>query len=1218
MPDLAELNLVIKSDSARKAQKDLDALDVSGKKVDKTIDDVNKGSRELDATNDSLAKAIRELTVAARAITSALRGLNTTTDRAGDEFAELDRLIEQNDKEVRKFTRDLEALGNETREAANDTEAFNKSQKAAQDGVDNLKRRMLQLIAVYATYRTALSVVDTLADFEIGLIGVAKTANLTAEETDRLGRRIRDLSLAFDTPTGQLLEIAKAAGQVGVTGVDNLVQFAETVARLGSATDLSGEEATIALARLLTVTGEAADQVGKLGSVITFLGNTTAASEAEIARIALEVGKATGAFGTSSTEAAGLAAAMAQVGTEAELAGSTSFRVFKVITDAARQGGPALEELAELTGMTADEFARLANNSPVAAFEAFIRGLGQAKDESRSLTDILVGLNLESVRDANVILPLANGYELFAQKLADASAEAERQTALIEESEKSNNSLRGSITRLGNAFEAVQTDYSGATTSLQKFTNLLGETLLALFDVDQAGVEVSGTAESLARFIEVATAALVSFGLALLFIKLQAFIDGLGGAAAAFRLLTAAIASNPLGALAVAVTAVASALYILGPALQSTTDDVDDYFKSVDRARSATDLFTQAAARGEQAFSSGALNEQASALRQLAGEFDAFAVSLRANKSVLEDADLESIKNQLIEIQQAGRGGGLGNATLLRGLTDRAEVGRISGLLDQLLRDVDRQFGGEFADVLLSEDDFAKNVATIKTLLQKELSDEQLFSGRNTPADVLNFVNNDRADAARKALREILERIADGAEADAEFLQKEYFDKVLPSADDLSEISDVFNEIAKQIELVGASDRAVRIGTVRERVTELGEAAGLTGDELAGYVEQAVALTNALIDKEEAHQGDIDAMEASEAAAIAAAEAEVRLQDAINNTLTALDNRLELLRKEVELADAATDARRIEVEVLRERQRLLAQGVPEVDFAPRLDELRSLLTQQSEIRDAGKTDRRAGRVDPVERLQEEVRVSRELLEVQRSRLDADLELEEQVIRAQGPIVGSLTDQQREIESLIRLQSQFRSEIDAVQDAADDYDERLRKTADSINDSFSSAFASIITGTESVADSFRNLANELLTLFIRRQVLSPLVGSLNPGGLFASFFTPAGGVTPSAQGNAFGAGGVYPFATGGVFGPTMFTFGGGKLGVMGEEGPEAVMPLKRDAQGNLGVANVDGGGGGRSVNVTIVARDAESYKRSRTQIGEDINRAVNRRVPRGAR
>jgi lambda family phage tail tape measure protein len=86
---------------------------------------------------------------------------------------------------------------------------------------------------------------------------------------------------------------------------------------------------------------------------------------------------------------------------------------------------------------------------------------------------------------------------------------------------------------------------------------------------------------------------------------------------------------------------------------------------------------------------------------------------------------------------------------------------------------------------------------------------------------------------------------------------------------------------------------------------------------------------------------------------------------------------------------------------------------------------------------------------------------------------------------------------------------------------------------------------------------------------------------------------ASGITPVALGGAFSGGSIIPFARGGVVSrPTMFPMANG-AGLMGEAGPEAVMPLRRGADGKLGVAATGGGGaaGGTSIsfgdiNITV--------------------------------
>ena len=77
----------------------------------------------------------------------------------------------------------------------------------------------------------------------------------------------------------------------------------------------------------------------------------------------------------------------------------------------------------------------------------------------------------------------------------------------------------------------------------------------------------------------------------------------------------------------------------------------------------------------------------------------------------------------------------------------------------------------------------------------------------------------------------------------------------------------------------------------------------------------------------------------------------------------------------------------------------------------------------------------------------------------------------------------------------------------------------------------------------------------------------------------------------------------------VAAPTYFPLGRG-LGVMGERGAEAVMPLARGPDGRLGVA---ASGGGRSVNVVvnIATPDADSFRRSEAQVSAALARAVAR-------
>ena len=96
---------------------------------------------------------------------------------------------------------------------------------------------------------------------------------------------------------------------------------------------------------------------------------------------------------------------------------------------------------------------------------------------------------------------------------------------------------------------------------------------------------------------------------------------------------------------------------------------------------------------------------------------------------------------------------------------------------------------------------------------------------------------------------------------------------------------------------------------------------------------------------------------------------------------------------------------------------------------------------------------------------------------------------------------------------------------------------------------------------------------------------------------------------NATGNAFSQGRVMPFAKGGVVAQaTTFPMRGG-TGLMGEAGPEAIMPLARGADGRLGVRA--GGAGAAPVTINITTPDVEGFRRSQSQVAAEMSRLMGR-------
>ena len=163
-------------------------------------------------------------------------------------------------------------------------------------------------------------------------------------------------------------------------------------------------------------------------------------------------------------------------------------------------------------------------------------------------------------------------------------------------------------------------------------------------------------------------------------------------------------------------------------------------------------------------------------------------------------------------------------------------------------------------------------------------------------------------------------------------------------------------------------------------------------------------------------------------------------------------------------------------------------------------------------------------------------------------------------------------------------------------------------ANSIGRALGRAFESVVFDGAKLSDALNKVAQTMVDSAYRvaTRPVEQAVGSTVADGLNSLL----SGVLPFANGGAFSQGRVMPFAKGGVVSsPVNFPMRGA-TGLMGEAGPEAIMPLTRGADGRLGVQSA---GGGRSVNVTmnVSTPDAAGFARSQSQIAAQINRALSR-------
>lgn len=148
-----------------------------------------------------------------------------------------------------------------------------------------------------------------------------------------------------------------------------------------------------------------------------------------------------------------------------------------------------------------------------------------------------------------------------------------------------------------------------------------------------------------------------------------------------------------------------------------------------------------------------------------------------------------------------------------------------------------------------------------------------------------------------------------------------------------------------------------------------------------------------------------------------------------------------------------------------------------------------------------------------------------------------------------------------------------------------------------------AFEGIAIKGKGVGDVLKSLALGLSSLVLKA-AMKPLEQGF--GNLLSGLFSGGFGL---ANGSAVQQGLPVPFAKGGVIqSPVSFPLGAGRMGLAGERGAEAIMPLARGPDGRLGVV-AQGRGGGVNVVFNVTATDAESFRRSETQVAAMLARAV---------
>lgn len=287
-----------------------------------------------------------------------------------------------------------------------------------------------------------LGSVKAASDFDSAFTGVKKTVDEAKDSNGKtiisykdLENGIRSMAKSIPVSTTEISHVAEAAGQLGIK-TKNVLSFTKTMVAMGKATNMSSEDASVALAKLANITGMPQKNFDRLGSSIVNLGNNMATTESDIVEMSLRLAGSGHQVGMTEAQITGLAAAMSSVGINAEAGGGSMSRVMQKINTSVMSGNKSLSKFASVSGMSSKEFQKAWKDDASQAIVSFVKGLGKAKDSGKDVTSMLKAMGISSTQELDTMLRLSGAGDTLSKSLKISGDGWKENTALTQEAEK--------------------------------------------------------------------------------------------------------------------------------------------------------------------------------------------------------------------------------------------------------------------------------------------------------------------------------------------------------------------------------------------------------------------------------------------------------------------------------------------------------------------------------------------------------------------------------------------------------------------------------------------------------------------------------------------------------------------------------------------------------------------------------------------------------------
>lgn len=1134
-----------------------------------TTQELNAMKRALsfqETNRNTAAQALRNIDREAKTAAASVKKLDAAMDfdaaqieRAEHEILQIDKRLDDSVVAAKRLKAELHEIAGMRTNAVVGQPSREKSAFAAVGAIAkaDLLSYGMGFVAVGAAAeamrRTAVAsvaaVIQASMDLEVAQVEMAKTVDGTDAELAAMTEKIVAISLRTPFAANELLRNAGLGAQLGIQK-ENLVEFAEVMQQIQITTDLTAEEAATGFAQWGNITGLTQEKIKNLANVLVDLGQSSAATEKGILGMGLRLASAGAMAGMADEEIMALASSLKSVGLEDEAGGTAFSKIIIDMSKAVSSGGEQLDLFAQVSGKSAEKFADDWKSAPTAALLGFLDGLKKFKAAGGDLFGLAETLGFEDVRVGDALRRATLAADLFSQGLGRVKKSMAETAAIESETERFSSTLTAEIARLNNSFENLKATVGGiADSELKSFVGMAS-----------AAIQVVTWLEKETGFVEK--------GLSTLF-------QMAGGGAIVATLQLKEVASEFL--------ALDEAERQFGDVAERNARMFEEM--TIIRADMAREATEQAEAQKQQ--SVNAAEAEAAGFNRLR---DAIKGGGEEVKKLAEAG--EDLWRKLRPEE-----GIFENAT--RGLEQLKAAGKLNetsaNLLGQSLWKQIGELSTENVELAIAKLHELKAEATavvagIQQAVMESFADEldkaqAEARGRRHERDqkMAEMQRRDMEEKAKEA-----QRITEQAQQD--------FNSLIDTIDPLGAAMTSLHadlELLGDFGVLGIEDNIV--GVAKKFAEEWGKKIPESIQYAISSFESgewemnqsgiaAMKLVDALYQLKYA-QEDLAAFDKKSSKPPGVDEGtklynNLHKEDASNvakdigRDFADLGENLNkgdtgsLLAKEY-WKSLSTEARREIALILRELKKIPESSqVGGQQFAEEMEQL-----SQSEKK-ALKVENINSYADGIAGLGSQVgSLSPKFKNVATAAQGVSAVMHLATAAMSGDILGVIS-------SVVALADAFGIFGEEQVKEVEGMDKVWKDFGDTVENQLDDLSKKMVENEQDFREFVLNLAKDLEAMMIKELVLMPIY-KFGKDMLF------------NADGNAFDGGNVVPFAKGGVVSaPTMFPMAGGRSGIMGEAGPEAVVPLERMPGGKLGV-NASAGGGGTQIVQVIDQRAAGS-------------------------